>query len=218
MNDAARSIDRRRERRSAPSRLAPRNREAASGRAQDMQQHRDLPAVYHRNASTATPKPQIVSDKARCVQHPTHSQLFQPERKRRPDSHRSVFSAWFCIRNRQSGTPCRHAFGIAGFEHLVGVLSRVPDSNAMPACIRNHQSGTPCRYAFAFAGAGRERPQARQDRLRREATRWPAGWERCTRERHFHGQGRRAPWHRCRTASCATPASRRCPLPPAAPR
>lgn len=170
-----------------------------------MQQHRDLPAAYHRNASTATLKPQIVSDKARRVQHPTYSQLFQPERKRRPDSHRSVFSAWFCIRNRQSGTPCRHAFGIAGFERLASRHSESPERNAMSACIRICRSRT-------------ERPQARQDRLRREATRWPAGWERRTRERHFHGQGRRAPWHRCRTASCATPASRRCPLPPAAPR
>lgn len=170
-----------------------------------MQQHRDLPAAYHRNASTATLKPQIASDKARRVQHPTYSQLFQPERKRRPDSHRSVFSAWFCIRNHQSGTPCRHAFGIARAKRHAGMLSRVPKRNAMPACIRICRSRT-------------ERPQARQNRLRREATRWPAGWERRTRERHFHGQDRRAPWHRCRTASCATPASRRCPLPPAAPR
>ena len=170
-----------------------------------MQQHRDLPAAYHRNASTATLKPQIVSDKARRVQHPTYSQLFQPECKRRPDSHRSVFSAWFCIRNHQSGTPCRHAFGIARAKRHAGMLSRVPERNAMPACIRICRSRT-------------ERPQARQDRLRREATRWPAGWERRTRERHFPGQGRRAPWHRCRTASCATPASRRCLLPPAAPR
>lgn len=52
------------------------------------------------------------------------------------------FPAWFCIRNHQSGTPCRHAFGIAGFERLVGVLSRLPGSNAMPAGIRNRQSGT----------------------------------------------------------------------------
>ncbi len=170
-----------------------------------MQQHRDSPAAYHRNASTATLKPQIVSDKARHVQHPIYSQLFQPERKRRPDSHRSVFSAWFCIRNHQSGTPCRHAFGIAGFERFASRHSESPERNAMPACIRICRSRT-------------ERPQARQNRLRREATRWPAGWERRTRERHFHGQDRRAPWHRCRTASCATPASRRCPLPPAAPR
>lgn len=170
-----------------------------------MQQHRDSPAAYHRNASTATLKPQIVSDKARHVQHPIYSQLFQPERKRRPDSHRSVFSAWFCIRNYQSGTPCRHAFGIAGFERLASRHSESPERNAMPACIRICRSRT-------------ERPQARQNRLRREATRWPAGRERRTRERHFHGQDRRAPWHRCRTASCATPASRRCPLPPAAPR
>lgn len=170
-----------------------------------MQQHRDSPAAYHRNASTATLKPQIVSDKARHVQHPIYSQLFQPERKRRPDSHRSVFSAWFCIRNHQSGTPCRHAFGIAGFERLASRHSESPERNAMPACIRICRSRT-------------ERPQARQNRLRREATRWPAVWGRRTRERHFHGQDRRAPWHRCRTASCATPASRRCPLPPAAPR
>ena len=170
-----------------------------------MPQHRDLPAAYHRNASTATLKPQIVSDKARRVQHPIYSQLFQPERKRRPDSHRSVFSAWFCIRNRRVRTPCQQAFGIARAKRHAGMLSRVPERNAMPACIRICRSRT-------------ERPQARQDRLRREATRWPAGWERRTRERHFHGQDRRAPWHRCRTASCATPASRRCPLPPAAPR
>lgn len=195
-----------------------------------MQQHRDLPAAYHRNASTATLKPQIVSDKARRVQHPTYSQLFQPERKRRPDSHRSVFSAWFCIRNRQSGTPCRHAFGIAGFERLIGVLSRVPERNAMPACIRACQGGTPCRHAFGIARANAlsagirvcrsrtECPQTRQNRLRREATRWPAGWERRTRERRSLDQGRRAPWRRCRTASCETPASRRCPLPPAAPK
>lgn len=97
------------------------------------------------------------------------------------------------------------ASGIARAEHLVGMHSESPERNAMSVCIRICRSRT-------------ERPQARQDRLRREATRWPAGWERCTRERHFHGQGRRAPWHRCRTASCATPASRRCPLPPAAPR
>ena len=97
------------------------------------------------------------------------------------------------------------AFGIARAERLIGMHSESPGSNAMPACIRICRSRT-------------EPPQARQDRLRREATRWPAGWERRTRERHFHGQDRRAPWHRCRTASCATPASRRCPLPPAAPR
>lgn len=120
-----------------------------------MQQHRDLPAAYHRNASTATLKPQIVSDKARHVQHPIYSQLFQPERKRRPDSHRSVFSAWFCIRNHQSGTPCRHAFGIAGFERLASRHSESPERNAMPACFRVCQSGTPCRHAFAFAGAER---------------------------------------------------------------
>ena len=170
-----------------------------------MQQHRDLPAAYHRNASTATLKPQIVSDKARHVQHPTYSQLFQPERKRRPDSHRSVFSAWFCIRNHQSGTPCRHAFGIAGFERLASRHSESPERNAMPACIRICRSRT-------------EPPQARQNRLRREATRWPAGWERRTRERRSLDQGRRAPWRRCRTASCETPASRRGPLPPAAPK
>lgn len=179
-----------------------------------MQQHRDLPAAYHRNASTATLKPQIVSDKARHVQHPTYSQLFQPERKRRPDSHRSVVlhsespernTLSACIRNRRVRTPCQQAFGIARAKRHAGMLSRVPERNAMPACIRICRSRT-------------ERPQARQDRLRREATRWPAGWERHTRERHFHGQDRRAPWHRCRTASCATPASRRCPLPPAAPR
>ena len=97
------------------------------------------------------------------------------------------------------------AFGITRAEHLVGMHSESPGSNALPACIRICRSRT-------------ERPQARQDRLRREATRWPAGWERRTRERHFHGQDRRAPWHRCRTVSYATPASRRCPLPPAAPR
>lgn len=100
---------------------------------------------------------------------------------------------------------CSCAFGIARAKRHAGMLSRVPERNAMSACIRICRSRT-------------ERPQARQDRLRREATRWPAGWERRTRERHFHGQDRRAPWHRCRTASCATPASRRCPLPPAAPR
>ena len=122
------------------------------------------------------------------------------------------------------------AFGIAGFERLIGVLSRVPERNAMPACIRACQGGAPCRHAFGITRANAlsagnrvcrsrtECPQTRQNRLRREATRWPAGWERRTRERHFHGQDRRAPWHRCRTASCATPASRRCPLPPAAPR
>ena len=116
---------------------------------------------------------------------------------------RNTLSA--CIRNRRVRTPCQQAFGIARAERHAGMLSRVPERNAMPACIRICRSRT-------------ERPQARQDRLRREATRWPAGWERRTRERHFHGQDRRAPWHRCRTASCATPASRRCPLPPAAPR
>lgn len=183
-----------------------------------MQQHRDLPAAYHRNASTATLKPQIVSDKARHVQHPTYSQLFQPERKRRPrfaserlfsvvlhseSPERNTLSA--CIRNRRVRTPCRRAFACAGFERNASMHSESPERNAMSVCIRICRSRT-------------ERPQARQDRLRREATRWPAGWERCTRERHFHGQGRRAPWHRCRTASCATPASRRCPLPPAAPR
>lgn len=170
-----------------------------------MQQHRDLPAAYHRNASTATLKPQIVSDKARRVQHPTYSQLFQPERKRRPDSHRSVFSAWFCIRNRQSGTPCRHAFACAGFERNASMHSESPEQNAMSACIRVCRSRT-------------ERPQARRDRLRRESTRSPAGWERRTRGPRSPDQGRRAPWRRCRTASCETPASRRCLLPPAAPK
>lgn len=116
---------------------------------------------------------------------------------------RNTLSA--CIRNRRVRTPCRRAFACAGFERNASMHSESPERNAMSVCIRICRSRT-------------ERPQARQDRLRREATRWPAGWERCTRERHFHGQGRRAPWHRCRTASCATPASRRCPLPPAAPR
>lgn len=122
------------------------------------------------------------------------------------------------------------AFGIAGFERLIGVLSRVPERNAMPACIRACQGGTPCRHAFGIARANAlsagirvcrsrtECPQTRQNRLRREATRWPAGWERRTRERRSLDQGRRAPWRRCRTASCETPASRRCPLPPAAPK
>lgn len=110
-----------------------------------------------------------------------------------------------CFRVCRVRTQCQQAFGIARAKRHAGMLSRVPERNAMPACIRICRSRT-------------ERPQARQDRLRREATRWPAGWERRTRERHFHGQDRRAPWHRCRTASCATPASRRCPLPPAAPR
>lgn len=116
---------------------------------------------------------------------------------------RNTLSA--CIRNRRVRTPCRRAFAFAGFERNASRHSESPERNAMPACIRICRSRT-------------ERPQARQDRLRREATRWPAGWERRTRERHFHGQDHRAPWHRCRTASCATPASRRCPLPPAAPR
>lgn len=116
---------------------------------------------------------------------------------------RNTLSA--CIRNRRVRTPCRRAFACAGFERNASMHSESPERNAMSACIRICRSRT-------------KRPQARQDRLRREATRWPAGWERRTRERHFHGQGRRAPWHRCRTASCATPASRRCPLPPAAPR
>lgn len=116
---------------------------------------------------------------------------------------RNTLSA--CIRNRRVRTPCRRAFACAGFERNASRHPESSERNAMPACIRICRSRT-------------ERPQARQDRLRREATRWPAGWERRTRERHFHGQDRRAPWHRCRTASCATPASRRCPLPPAAPR
>ena len=116
---------------------------------------------------------------------------------------RNTLSA--CIRNRRVRTPCRRAFACTGFERNASMHSESPERNAMSACIRICRSRT-------------KRPQARQDRLRREATRWPAGWERRTRERHFHGQGRRAPWHRCRTASCATPASRRCPLPPAAPR
>lgn len=157
------------------------------------------------NASTAPSKPQGPYPTKRGMLPPAHPQLFRPVSKRRPDSHRSVFSLWLRIRNHQSGTPCRHAFGIARAKRHAGMLSRVPERNAMPACIRICRSRT-------------ERPQARQNRLRREATRWPAGWERRTRERHFHGQDRRAPWHRCRTASCATPASRRCPLPPAAPR
>ena len=154
---------------------------------------------------------------------------------------RNTLSA--CIRNRRVRTPCRRAFACAGFERNASMHSESPERNTLSACIRNRRVRTPCRRAFACAGFERnasmhsespernamsaciricrsrtKRPQARQDRLRREATRWPAGWERRTRERHFHGQGRRAPWHRCRTASCATPASRRCPLPPAAPR
>ena len=109
------------------------------------------------------------------------------------------------------------ASGIAGFERLVGVLTRVPERNALPACIRACQGGTPCRHAFGIARANAlsacirvcrsrtERPQARRDRLRREATRSPAGWERRTRGPHSPDQGRRAPWRRCRTASCETP-------------
>ena len=182
-----------------------------------MQQHRDLPAAYHRNASTATLKPQIVSDKtghaASCAPSTVSTRTqktprFASERLfsvvLHPESpERNTLSA--CIRNRRVRTPCRRAFACAGFERNASMHSESPERNAMPACIRICRSRT-------------EPPQARQDRLRRETTRWPAGWERRTRERHFHGQGRRAPWHRCRTASCATPASRRCPLPPAAPR
>ena len=116
---------------------------------------------------------------------------------------RNAMSA--CIHVCRSRTERPQAFGIAGLERLVSMLSRVPGSNAVPAGIRVYRSQT-------------ERPQTRQNRLRREATRSPAGWERCTREPRSLGQDRRAPWHRCRTASCATPASRRCPLPPAAPQ
>lgn len=47
------------------------------------------------------------------------------------------------------------ASGIAGFERLIGVLSRVPKRNAMPACIRACQGGTPCRHAFGIARAER---------------------------------------------------------------
>ena len=92
-------------------------------------------------------------------------------------------------------------------ERLFSVVlhSESPEQNAMSACIRVCRSRT-------------ERPQARRDRLRRESTRSPAGWERRTRGPRSPDQGRRAPWRRCRTASCETPASRRCLLPPAAPK
>lgn len=117
-------------------------------------------------------------------------------------------------------------------ERLFSVVlhSESPGSNALSACFRVCRSGTPCRHAFGIARANAlsagnrvcrsrtECPQTRQNRLRREATRWPAGWEQRTRERRSLDQGRRAPWRRCRTASCETPASRRCPLPPAAPK
>ena len=105
----------------------------------------------------------------------------------------------------RSGTPCRHAFALARAEPHAGMLSESPERNALSACIRVCRSRT-------------ERPQARRDRLRRESTRSPAGWERRTRGPRSPDQGRRAPWRRCRTASCETPASRRCLLPPAAPK
>lgn len=92
-------------------------------------------------------------------------------------------------------------------ERLFSVVlhSESPERNTLSACIRVCRSRT-------------ERPQARRDRLRRESTRSPAGWERRTRGPRSPDQGRRAPWRRCRTASCETPASRRCLLPPAAPK
>ena len=45
------------------------------------------------------------------------------------------------------------AFGITRAEHLVGMHSESPGSNALPAGIRNRQSDTPCRHAFACARA-----------------------------------------------------------------
>ena len=47
------------------------------------------------------------------------------------------------------------AFGITREEHLVGMHSESPGSNALPAGIRNRQSETPCRHAFACARAER---------------------------------------------------------------
>ena len=47
------------------------------------------------------------------------------------------------------------AFGITRAEHLVGMHSESPGSNALPAGIRNRQSETPCRHAFACARAER---------------------------------------------------------------
>lgn len=47
------------------------------------------------------------------------------------------------------------AFGITRAEHLVGMHSESPGSNALPAGIRNRQSETPCRHAFTCARAER---------------------------------------------------------------
>lgn len=136
------SIDRRRERRSAPSRLAPRNREAASGRAQDMQQHRDLRAVYHRNASTATPKPQIVSDKRGVCSTPHTLNCFNPNAKDAPIRIGASFQRGF-------------ASGIARAEHLVGMHSESPGSNTLSACFRVCRIRTQCQHAFGITRAER---------------------------------------------------------------
>ena len=205
----------------------------------------DVARSVDRHRETARQHParrRICNSTGICPLPITGTRAQRPSNRKSCPTRRGVYSTLHtlnCFNQNAKDAPIRigasfqrgFAFGITRAEHLVGMHSESPGSNALPAGIRNRQSETPCRHAFACARAERhagmhsricrsrtERPQARQDRLRREATRWPAGWERCTREPRSPGQGRRAPWHRCRTASCATPASRRCPLPPAAPR
>lgn len=65
---------------------------------------------------------------------------------------RNTLSA--CIRNRRVRTPCQQAFGIARAKRHAGMLSRVPERNAMPACIRicpepNRNARKPGKTAFA---------------------------------------------------------------------
>ena len=192
----------------------------------------DVTRSVDRHRETARQHParrRICNSTGICPLPITGTRAQRPSNRKSCPTRRGVYSTLHtlnCFNQNAKDAPIRigasfqrgFAFGITRAKHLVGMHSESPERNAMPACFRVCQSGTPCRHAFSHLPEPNERPQARQDRLRREATRWPAGWERRTRERHFPGQGRRAPWHRCRTASCATPASRRCPLPPAAPR
>ena len=167
VNDVTRSVDRHRE--TARQHPARRRICNSTGFARCLSPERE-----HSDPQTA----KIASDKARRVQHPTYLNCFNQNAKDAPIRIGASFSAWFCIRNHQSGTPCRQAFAFAGAERN----ARKPGKTAFAVKLRVGQRAGNGIHASGI----------------------------------FPAQGQSA-LVSLPIASCATPASQRCPLPPAAP-
>lgn len=96
----------------------------------------------------------------------TGTRARRPSNRKSCPTRRGVCSTLYtlnCFNQNAKDAPIRigasfqrgFAFGITRAEHLVGMHSESPGSNALPAGIRNRQSETPCRHAFACARAER---------------------------------------------------------------